>query len=210
MSDPHPEIPKFDIRSLVLFFWENLAVIKRNWILFTATIIVCGVAVGYVVRQLDSRQIDILTSDNNLLKDHNNTLLQTATAVLPSQWRRLTDSERAQLLAALKRMPQLQTIFIYAIAETEPRQYASQFADAFRGIGIKVQPREVSGFMNVPDVGLMVGITTFPTPSPEAQKFKNALADAGLDVHFTQWVSQPETVGNTQIDYDLYVGPKPW
>ena len=185
--------------------------IKRHWVLFLVVVVLCSVAAGYGVRQFDARQIDILTTNNNLLKDHNTTLQTIATITPPSQWRRLSDSARNQILASMKAMSSPpKTIIIYAMAETESRQYAAQFADAFRSIGIQVQPREISSFMNLPDIGLMVGLTGFPNPSPEASKFKDILTNAGLEVHYVQWSSTGEEIDKAKIDYDLYVGSKPW
>jgi hypothetical protein len=94
MTLPPSDIPPFDSRSLILYFWENLAVIRKHWVLFTAAITVCGLAAGYGVRQFDSRLIDILTTSNTQLRDHNTALLQNAGASPPSQWRRLSDGER--------------------------------------------------------------------------------------------------------------------
>jgi hypothetical protein len=102
-----------------------------------------------------------------------------------------------------------ETILVFAVAETESRQYAAQFADLFRGLGIKVQPREISSSLfGAAEIGLMVGIPTYPTPSLEAVKFKQVLTGAGLDVRHVAWTG--EELDGKKYDYDLYVGSKPW
>ena len=205
-----PDLPKFEVRSLILYFWENWAAIRQHWLLLVRSMGISAVVGGYAVRQFDAKQIDILQADNTLLKDHNSTLQSIATITPPSQWRRLSDTERSQIIAAMKALPNLpDTILVFAVAETESRQYAAQFADLFRSIGIKVEPREVPGsFVGTAEIGLMVGISTYPNPSPEAARFKQSLTSAGLQVRHVQW--RGEEFDGTKYDYDLYVGSKPW
>jgi hypothetical protein len=94
------------------------------------------------------------------------------------------------------------------MADSEPRQYAAQFVDVARAAGIEVRMREVS-LMAMTDVGLMIGITTFPNPSDNAKKFRDILTSTGLDLHYTAWTMAVGT-DETQVGFDLFVGPKPW
>lgn len=100
-------------------------------------------------------------------------------------------------------------LVIYAMADSEPRQYAAQFVDAFRTFGIEVRPREVPLSMGMPDIGLMIGVTNFADPSDEAKKFKDLLTSAGLDVHYTPWTKMVG-LDDASVDFDLFIGPKPW
>ena len=183
--------------------------IKKHWLLFAAAIIVCGLAAGYSVRQLDSRQIDILTTSNTQLRDHNTALMQNAGASPPSQWRRLSDGERSTLIQALKQWStKPKTLSVFAMAESESRQYAGQFLDVLRSVGIESKPSEIAlaGWGGPVQPGLMVGIINFDNPPPEAQAFLQILKNAGLDAQFTVWAASP----NENPGYDLFIGPKPW
>jgi len=208
-SNPPPSIPKFDAHSLILFFWENWAVIKRYWLLFLIAVVACTILAGYAVRQFDARQIDILTTSNTQLRDHNSSLAQNAVASPPSQWRRLTDGERAALIQALKQWStRPKTLSVFAMAESESRQYAGQFLDVLRSAGIEPKPSEfpLSGWGGPVMPGLMVGAINFNDPPPEARAFLQILKDAGLNAQFTIWAGTP----NDDPSYDLFVGPKPW
>ncbi len=210
MSNPETHSPEA-IATPLRHLLAELKLLKQYWVTFVCVAAVCIAATWYVASSYYSshysQQIDTIKSNNTYLQDR---LRGMTESTPPSQWRRLSDSARAQMLASVKAMPSPpKVIVIYAIAESESRQYASQFADAFRSIGIQVQPREIRSSMFLEaEIGLMVGITTFPTPSPEASKFREALANAGLDVHHVAWSG--EEINQVKLDYDLYVGSKPW
>jgi hypothetical protein len=209
MTDPENHSPEALVNPLRHLLAE-LNLIRRYWVTFASVAAVCIAVTWYVASSyyfsLYSQQIDTVKSNNAYLQDR---LRGMTESTPPSQWRRLSDSSRNKILASIRSMP-LKTIVIFAVAETESRQYASQFADAFRSIGIQVETRETSNsmFFSPAEIGLMVGITTFPDPSPEASKFKEVLVNAGLDVHHVAWSG--ETIDNVKFDYDLYVGSKPW
>src|SRR5262249_8463829 len=99
----------------------------------------------------------------------------------------------------------------YAMADSEPRQYAAQFADVARTAGIDVHPREVPLSL-MADVGVMVGILSYQQnlaePSEDAKKLKEELDSAGTQSHYTAWGKMPGD--DTDVNYDLFIGPKPW
>jgi hypothetical protein len=210
MTDPETHSPTA-LANPLLHVLGTVKVIRQFWVTFLSVAMICIGGTWYVASSYYSshysQQIDIVKSNNSYLQDR---LRGMTESTPPSQWRRLSDSARAQILASVKAMPSPpKMIVIYAVAETESRQYASQFADAFRSIGIDVQPREISASMfSSPEIGLMIGITTFPNPSPEATKFKEILTKAGLDVHHVAWGG--EEIDGVKPEYDLYVGSKPW
>jgi hypothetical protein len=217
-SGPSPPIPKFDLHSLLLYFLENWVVIRRHYVLFGVAVIVAAVAMGIGVRQFDTRQIDILTADNNNLRDQKTALLQSAATVPPSQWRRLSDQQRSDLIQALKQWPSKpKAIAVSAMAESESRQYAAQFVDLLRAADIEPHPKEVP-LATMADVGLMVGVTLPPgtavpsgapwpaIPSSAATEFLDILQKAGLKAHYTPWVK----IDNEPGDFDIFIGPKPW
>jgi hypothetical protein len=213
MTDPSPptppQVPQLDTRSLVLFFWENWAVIKKHWVLFVLTVAICVGVTGYSVRQFDMHQIDILTTSNTQLRDHNTALMQNAGASPPSQWRRLSDGEHSTLIQALKQWSaKPKTLSVFAMAESESRQYAGQFLDVLRSVGIESKPSEIAlaGWGGPVQPGLMVGVVNFDNPPPDAQVFLQILKNAGLDAQFTVWAGSP----NENPAYDLFIGPKPW
>jgi hypothetical protein len=157
-----------------------------------------------------AQQIETLKAHNTYLQDR---LRGMTESIPPSQWRQLRDSIRTSLLASIKALPtRPKHIIIYTAAETEPRQYAAQFADAFRSIGITVIPRELSSTWAVPEIGLMVGLADLSKPSLQAEHFKRALSDAGIEVRYVAWtaVQGGEEIDGEKIDYDLYIGTKPW
>ena len=206
-ESPPPNLPKFDAHRLFLYFWENWAVIRHHCIFFGLAVSVAVIFGGYVIRQFNAKQIDVLQADNNLLKDHNSTLQQNAATVPTSQWRHLSDQERSAVIAGLKSWANKpKEIAIYALAESESRQYAAQFIDIFRSLGIESRPIEVSLSAMSIDVGLMVGVQDIGKPSLEAQDFFGILNSAGLKVHFTPWGK----FGNEPGDFDIFIGPKPW
>ena len=183
--------------------------IKRHLVLFGIIVGLSVILAGYVVRQLDSRQIDILSANNLQLRDDNSSLRQNAGAIPPSQWRRLRDGERSVLIQALKQWSaKPKTLSVFAMAESESRQYAGQFLDVLRSAGIEPKPLEVplQSWGGPVQPGLMVGVVNFNDPPPEARAFLQIIRDAGLDAQFTIW-------GGTGIEnpsYDLFIGPKPW
>jgi hypothetical protein len=71
-----------------------------------------------------------------------------------------------------------------------------------------VFPREVP--LNImADVGLMVGVGNVDNPSSEAKRFADLLHQAGISTHFTPW-QRDGNADRVPVDFDLYVGPKPW
>jgi hypothetical protein len=184
-------------------------VLKRHWVLFAVATISVGVLSGYAVRQLDTRQIDILTADNVHLRDRNIALAQNAGASPPSEWRRLSDGQRAALIQALKQWAaKPRELSVFAMAESESRQYAAQFLDVLRAVGIEPKPNEfpMSGWGGPVSPGLMVGVINFDDPPPEARAFLQLIKGAGLDAQFTIWSG----TGKENPPFDLFVGPKPW
>jgi hypothetical protein len=97
-------------------------------------------------------------------------------------------------------------LVVYATAEGESRQYAAQFVDAARLVGIDVRPREAA-LTTSSDTGLVVGTVT-ATPSEQAEKLKDILSSAGLDVRYASWAKLPGD--DVPVDFALFVGPKPW
>lgn len=184
--------------------------------LFAVGLVAMAIIAGGLVRQFDSRQIDILTADNNNLRDQKTALQQSAATVPPSQWRRLSDQERADLIQGLKQWPaKPKSIAVFAMAESESRQYAAQFVDLLRAADIEPHPKEVPLSMGA-DVGLMVGITPAvgagivagaeSAPSPTAKEFYDLLQKAGLKPHYTPWIKADAEPG----EFDIFIGPKPW
>jgi hypothetical protein len=210
MTDPENH-PAEALVNPIRHVLAELNFIRQYWVTFGCVAVICAGATWYLASSyytaLYAQQIDTGKSNNAYLRDR---LRGMTESTPPSQWRRLSDSARGQILASMRTLsPMPKTLVLYAVAETEPRQYASQFADAFRSIGIKVEPREVSSTMFAPpEIGLMVGISTFPNPTPEATAFKEVLVRAGLDVHHVAWTGAE--IDNEKFAYDLYIGSKPW
>jgi hypothetical protein len=200
---------------LLLFVWERLHVIRTHWQVVAAVAMLSIIGTFITTRLIDSQQIanqqtQISNQQTHIgfLQDRINVLQQNqaaAAASPPSQWRRLSDRERTSLLSALK-LSKPTVLVIYAMADSESRQYAAQFVDVARTAGVDVRPREVP-LSSPADVGLMIGLTTYPNPSEEAKRLKDALTSAGLSVHYTLWGKMPD---DTSVDFDLFVGPKPW
>jgi hypothetical protein len=170
----------------------------------------------YLTSAFNWRQIENLKTQNSeqqtdigLLNDRISTLQQSGSSIPPSQWRRLTDAQRNKLLDLLSRPEnKFQTVVIYAIAESEPRQFASQFVDILNSAGTHVIKREVPLNTEV-DVGLMIGVGDINNPPPEAKRITELLQLADIDTHYTWWVRQV-AIDNAPVNFDLYVGPKPW
>jgi hypothetical protein len=197
--------------------WERLHVIKEHWSTF-AVLAVMGAVVAIIsTRYVDSIQISNLQtqvgseqSRSAFLQDQLTAFQRNQAAAAsspPSQWRRLSDRERELLLSAFKRPDRkLDVLVIFAMADSEPRQYAAQFVDVARTAGVDVRPREVPLSL-MADVGVMIGLTTYPKPSDRAEKLKMILDSAGIQSHYTLWGKVPD---DTDVDFDLFIGPKPW
>jgi hypothetical protein len=100
------------------------------------------------------------------------------------------------------------TLVVYAMAESEARQYAAQFVDVFRSSGTLVVTREVP-LSSVGDVGVMIGVADINKPTSEAIRFSQLLKGASIESHFTWW-ARLGMADNAPVDFDLYIGPKPW
>ena len=193
--------------------WRRLHVVREHWPTIGAVAALSIITTWFVSNLVYVQQIDVLKNHNSFLQDRLNVFQQNqaaAAATPPSQWRRLSDRERGLLFSALKQPEQRpRVIVIYAMADSEPRQYAAQFVDVFRTFDIDVRAREVPLSMVMADVGLMVGVTNFSNPSDEARKFMDILRSAGLQVHYTLW-TKVTGLDDSPVDFDLFIGPKPW
>jgi len=144
-----------------------------------------------------------LHNRNAVLQDRINALASTA----PSEWRRLSDRARGLLLAGLQHPDNnFSLLVIYASPDNESRQYAAQFVDAARLAGIETRSREAPSAASA-ELGLVVATAT-ATPSEQAEKLKEILASAGLDVRLSPWERRGRDDG--PVDFALFVGPKPW
>jgi hypothetical protein len=196
---------------------QRVHVIRDQWRTFAALSSLTALLAIVATHYFDSTQIaNLQTQVGNqqshigFLQDRLSAFQQSQAAAAstpPSQWRRLSDRERDILLSVLKQsVKELPLLVIYAISDTEPRQYAAQFVDVARVAGIDVRPREAS-FNVMIDVGVMIGITNFPNPSEGAKKLKEILDSSGISSRYTLWSKQPD---DTTVDFDLFIGPKPW
>ena len=189
--------------NLVAHGRRSLALIGRNWVTFAVVAGICILATAAVTRFLMSKRIDVLKNRNAVLQARVNAFAATP----PSQWRRLNDRARGLILAGLEQPDnEFKLLVVYAVADSESRQYAAQFVDAARLVGVETRPRELAPAI-APDVGLAVG-TAGATPSEQAEKLKDILSSAGLDVRFVPW-SKPAG-DDVPVDFALFVGPKPW
>jgi hypothetical protein len=186
--------------------------LKRGWLTFVAGAILAGVASffgawAHFSRQLGDQQAQISALQDELMTQAMNS--NAATAIPPSQWRRLSDDQRASLLAAFKaHRSELQDIVIYAMADSEPRQYAIQFVDVLREAGITNHPRQVPLTISV-DVGLIIGLVHGDQPPPAAaQALIDILRAAGLSVQYSTW--RPTNPLDADRTYCLFVGPRQW
>jgi hypothetical protein len=197
------EKPKQPLASLPSHASQSLRVMRRHWVTFGVVAGLCVFATWVVTWFCLSRQVDLLKSQNALLGDRINAFASTP----PSQWRRLTDRARGLLLAGLEHPDNnFKVLVVYATADSESRQYAAQFVDAARLVGIDVRPREAALTISS-DTGLVVGTVT-ATPSEQAEKLKDILSSAGLDVRYASWVKLRGD--DVPVDFALFVGPKPW
>jgi hypothetical protein len=152
---------------------ESLHVVREHWPTFVAVATLAIFATWFVSSLIYAQQIEVLKGHNGFLQDRLSTLQQNQAASAsspPSQWRRLSDRERGLLFSGLKQSEhKFPVLVVYTMSDSEPRQYAAQFLDVFRAVGgIDVRAREVPLALTMPDVGLMIGITSFPNPSDEA------------------------------------------
>ena len=58
-----------------------------------------------------------------------------------------------------------------------------------------------------PETGLAVA-TAGAAPSGQAEKLKDILSSAGLDVRYVAW--RKRSGDDVPVDFALFVGPKPW
>jgi hypothetical protein len=204
-SPPPFPLPKFDAHSALAYLWDNWAIVRRYWLILAISVVFCGIVVAFVVRALDARQIEILTATNIQLRDQNSALQRTASSSPPSQWRRLSDQDRDTLIRLLKDwQSKPATLAVFAIQDSEARQYAAQFVDALRLAGIEPHPKEVN--VNFSEVGLMVGVVDVAATSKEAAEFVSILTKSGLKPNVVQWYKVDQEPG----DFDIFIGPKPW
>jgi hypothetical protein len=186
-------------------------VLKREWLSLITVAIVASVASFFGARAFFSQQLSNQQAQISALQDElfNMAMASAATATIPpSQWRRLSDDERVSLLAAFKaHRSELQDIVIYAMADSEPRQYAMQFVDLFREARITNHPRQIPLTTTV-DVGLIVGLVHSDEPSEAAQTLMNILRAAGLVVQYSTW--RPTNPLDANRTYCLFIGPRRW
>ena len=195
--------PSQPLANFVAHALRSLRVIRRNWITFATVAGVCILATALVFWLSWSQSIDALKSRNALLQARIDAFASTP----PSQWRRLNDRARGLILAGLEQPDNdFKMLVIYAAADSESRQYAAQFVDAARLVGVDTRPREFAPAVS-PDTGLAVGTAT-ATPSEQAEKLKDILSSAGLDVRYSPWAKLPGD--DVPVDFALFIGPKPW
>jgi len=181
---------------------ESLRVMRAHWASFALVAGLCIVA-WLVTWLILSQQLAALRRENAVLAERANALASTP----PSQWRRLSDRARDLILAGLEHPDNnFKVLVIYATAESEARQYAAQFVDAARLVGIEVRPREAA-LTASSDTGLAVGISG-ANPSEQAERLKDILSSAGLDVRYSSWAKRASD--DTPVDFALFVGPRQW
>ena len=191
------------LTSLVARTRRSLRVMRRNWGTFVVVAGICILATASVNWLSLSHRLHVLKSRNAALQERINAFASTP----PSQWRRLNDRTRGLILAGLQQPDNdFKLLVVYAAADSESRQYAAQFVDAARLVGVDARPREFAPAVS-PEVGLAVGTAT-ATPSEQAQKLKDILSSAGLDVRFVPWTKL--SGDDAPVDFALFVGPKPW
>jgi hypothetical protein len=196
---PTPASPSVRARASEFF-----RAVRRHWGLFAAAAALCVLAGWLASWGFLSRQLDRLQGENAVLVERIEALASTP----PSQWRRLNDRARGLLLAGLQHPDNKFTLLvIYATADSESRQYAAQFVDAARLVGIDARTREAA-LTASSDTGLVVASAT-AAPSEQAEKLKDILSSAGLDVRTASWAKSPADA-LLPVDFALFVGPKPW
>ena len=182
---------------------DALRVLRAHWAMFAALAGVCILGTALAVRFAMHREIAALESENNVLAARIEALASTP----PAQWRRLSDRARGLLLAGLEHPDNdFRLLVIYAAPDSESRQYAAQFVDAARLVGIETRAREMAPAA-APETGLTIA-TAGAAPSGQAEKLKDIISSAGLDVRHVRW-SKPAG-DDVPVDFALFVGPKPW
>ncbi len=200
MQEAQPIPPSASVRQQAS---ESLRVMRRHWPLFAAVAALGILAASLSSWQLSSRHIKRLQNRNAALQERINALASTA----PSEWRRLSDRARGLLLSGLQHPDNnFSLLVIYASSDSESRQYAAQFVDAARLVGIETRLREAP-LTAASEIGLVVATAT-ATPSEQAEKLKDILASAGLDVRVSPW--EKPARDEAPVDFALFVGPKPW
>ena len=198
-----PERKSGPLPDFVAQVRRSLELIRRNLVTFGVVAGICILATATATRFSMSKRIDVLKNRNAVLQARINAFATTP----PSQWRRLSDRTRGLILAGLEQPDnQFNILVVYAVADSESRQYAAQFIDAARLVGVETRPREFASAIS-PDVGLAVG-TASATPSEQAEKLKDILSSAGLDVRFVPWTKPAGD--DAPVDFALFVGSKPW
>jgi hypothetical protein len=181
----------------------RLRVMRAHWAMFAMLAGLCILATGLAVWSCMSREVAALRSRNAVLAERIEALASTA----PAQWRRLSDRARGLLLAGLEHPDNdFKLLVVYAAPDSESRQYAAQFVDAARLVGIETRAREMAPTV-APETGLAVGAAG-AAPSEQAEKLKDILSSAGLDIRSVSWAKPPGD--DAPVDFALFVGPKPW
>jgi hypothetical protein len=176
---------------------------RAHWAMFAAVAGLCILATGLAVWACMSREVAALRSRNAVLAERIEALASTP----PAQWRRLSDRARGLLLAGLEHPDNdFKLLVVYAAPDSESRQYAAQFVDAARLVGIETRPREMAPAV-APETSLAVGAAG-AAPSQQAEKLKDILSSAGLDIRSVSWAKPPGD--DAPVDFALFVGPKPW
>ena len=182
---------------------DALRVLRAHWAMFAALAGVCILGTALAVRFAMHREIAALESENNVLAARIEALASTP----PAQWRRLSDRARGLLLAGLEHPDNdFRLLVIYAAPDSESRQYAAQFVDAARLVGIETRAREMAPAA-APETGLAVA-SAGAASSGQAEKLKDVISSAGLDIRHVRWSKPPGD--DAPVDFALFVGPKPW
>jgi hypothetical protein len=181
----------------------SLHVVRTHWALFAALAVVCILGTALAVWLAMHREIAALENENTVLAARIEALASTP----PAQWRRLSDRARGLLLAGLEHPDNdFKLLVIYAAPDSESRQFAAQFVDAARLVGIETRAREMAPAA-APETGLAVA-TAGAAPSGQAEKLKDIISSAGLDIRHVRWGKPPGD--DVPVDFALFVGPKPW
>jgi hypothetical protein len=181
----------------------SLHVVRTHWPMFAVLAVVCILGTALAVWLAMHREIAALENENTVLAARIEALASTP----PAQWRRLSDRARGLLLAGLEHPDNdFKLLVIYAAPDSESRQYAAQFVDAARLVGIETRTREMAP-ATAPETGLAVA-TAGAAPSGQAEKLKDIISSAGLDIRHVRWSKPPGD--DVPADFALFVGPKPW
>ncbi len=182
---------------------QSLRAIRRNLGTFASVAGICILGTALAMWLALSPRIHSLKIQTSVLQERINAFASTP----PSQWRRLSDRTRGLILAGFEQSANdFKLLVVYAAPDSESRQYAAQFVEAARLVGVEARPREFAPAVS-PEVGLAVG-TISATPSEQAEKLKDMLSSAGLDVRYAAWRKLPGD--DAAVDFALFVGPKPW